>query len=424
MQNQTLKQSGLLIGAQGTSILLSFAFTVMVTRGLNSAGYGLFRYAMTFMALAMTVLQFGWPYSTARLLALESDTRSQKEIVGAAVLLTVISTAIGCVMTLAAYKTAATFGYSLPLLLVWVSPFLYVTLGQGMLNSVCQGLNRIAVLSGQQIMPYILLLPVTAALLMLGRYSLEAAIVCYVAVFTIVLVHGFHRIGLTFENWLARAKAILKENRRTGLPIYIGGVCGVASTQVITLWVAEFVSLSRYGHFALAVTVASPMAVLVSALGTVIFRSSSSSNVLSSRMLRYSFAYGVILLAVYMIATEVLLVRAFGREFGPAVRMAQFLGIRALLVGWGDIFQRFLGAQGLGKRLGAAAVATGTVGVVSAALLLPRWEVYGAIGSAVLTGATYFTVMVALYLMHTSAAKTQAPTVVLDATAPVPPAIL
>jgi O-antigen/teichoic acid export membrane protein len=272
-----------------------------------------------------------------------------------------------------------------------------------MLNSVCQGLNRIAVLSVQQILPYVLLLPITAAQsLVLGRYSVRAAIIGYVAVFTVVIVQGFYRVGVTFHNAVPRAKTILSENRRTGFPIYIGGVCGVASAQLIALWVAQFTNLSRYGHYALAMTVSSPMSVLVSALGTVIFRRSSSSMALSPKVLRYSFAFGIALFCVYLVATEVVLVRAFGREYAPAVRMAQVLGLGALLIGWGDIFQRFLGAHGLGKRLGAAAVATGTIGVSSAALLLPKYDVYGAIVSSVLTGITYFTFMVSLYLVHTS----------------------
>src|SRR5688572_30206956 len=137
--NAAATQTGLLIVMQGCSILLAFALTMLITRTLDVAAYGLFRYAMTFLALAMTLLQFGWPYSASRLLALESDRATQKEIVGACVLMVGISTLIGVLGTTTLFLVAERLGFSPPRVLLWVAPFIYVTLGQYMITSVCQG---------------------------------------------------------------------------------------------------------------------------------------------------------------------------------------------------------------------------------------------------------------------------------------------
>jgi O-antigen/teichoic acid export membrane protein len=193
---------------------------------------------------------------------------------------------------------------------------------------------------------------------------------------------------------------MLKENRRTGFPIYVGGIVGVASAQLVAMWVAEFVDLSRYGQYALAVAVSAPLAALVSSVGTVIFRSSSTQTTLPTNILLYSFGFGLLLGSVYYGATETLLVKAFGNHYSPSVHMAQAMGVGALMIGWGDIFQRFLGAQGQGKALGGAAVLTGTVGIISAAILLPKWDAYGAIVSSVLAAATYLGSMLGLYVRH------------------------
>jgi hypothetical protein len=75
------------------------------------------------------------------------------------------------------------------------------------------------------------------------------------------------------------------------------------------------------------------------------------------------------------------------------------------MIGWGDIFQRFLGAHGRGKALGSAAVLTGSVGIASAAFLVPRWNEYGAIASSILAAATYLGSMLTLYVRHTTARR-------------------
>jgi O-antigen/teichoic acid export membrane protein len=402
LRSRTGRQSGLLIAMQGISILMAFGLTVLIARGLDVEAYGKFRYSMTFLALAMTLLQFGWPYSAARLLALESDRLAQKQVVGACVVLVIISSVIGTVVTILGLLVASAHGYDMPRLPIWVAFFMYVTLGQYMIASICQGLNRISLLSFQQVLPYALLLPVTMVLVfVLDSYSLNAAIVSYAAVFSVVITIGFVRLGLAFTNWSSWLRVIVHENRRTGFPIYVGGVFGVASAQLIAMWVAEFASFSRYGQFALAIVIASPLSVLVSSVGTVIFRSSSTSNVLSKGVLVFSFAFGGSLGLVYLVVVETFLVRVFGSQYGLSVRMAEALGLGALMTGWGDIFQRFLGAKGQGKALCVAAVSTGTVGMVSASILLPKWNVYGAVAASVLTAGTYLGLMLTLYVRHT-----------------------
>lgn len=403
LESPQARQSALLMAAQGLGMLLALAFTILITQGLDVAEYGSFRYALTFMALAMTLLQFGWPYSAARVLALEADPVAQRGIAGACVVLVAASTLTAMVCVALGFHIAEALGYRPPQLLLWVAPFVYVTLGQGMITSMCQGLNRIAVLSFQQVFPYVLLLPATALQVFVFKtYSLSFALATYVAVFSVVIVLGFLRIGVSFSACTAWLRRILAENRRTGFPIYIGGVFGVASVQLVALWVAEFTNPERYGNYALALAVASPLAVLVSSIGTVVFRSSSRTSRLSSAVLSNSLGFGLLLAVCYLIAVETLLVRVLGPEYGPAVRMAQVLGLKSVIVGWGDIFQRFLGAQGLGKRLGMASVATGIIGLVSAAVLLPRLDVYGAIGSSLVTGVIYLACMTALYLRHTA----------------------
>lgn len=387
-------------------MLLAIAFTVLITRGLNVADYGLFRYGMTFLALGMTLLQFGWPYSAARLLALENDRGAQKEIVGACLVLLMISSGVGSVLTLVGIAAAGALGHHLPRILIWVAPFLYVTLAQAMIGSMCQGLNRISLLSFQQVLPYVLLLPITAAQVFGWRYySLEVAVIAYIGVFSVVITVGFVQLGVSFSRCRSWLQAVLGENRRTGFPMYIGGLFGVASAQVIAMWVAEFVDPSRYGQYALALAVSSPLSVLVASVGSVIFRSSSRNNSLSTKTLVFSFAFGGLLGTAYFLATETLLIRLFGSGYDLSVRMAQLMGVGGLMIGWGDIFNRFLGAKGQGAGLCLVAVSTGIVGIVSAAILLPRWNAYGAIASSVLSAATYFGLMIALYWRKTTQLK-------------------
>jgi O-antigen/teichoic acid export membrane protein len=400
----------MLMGAQGVSMVLSFLFTILIAKQLDVATYGTFRYAMTYLALTATVLQFGWPYSAGRLLALASDRVTQARIVGACVALVAGASLFGTLGTVVAFFVAGKLGYELPRILLWVGPFLYVTLGQQMLTNICQGLNRIPLLAAQQVVPYAILLPVTVVqVFLLHSYSLGAAVAGYVAVFSGVIVLGVVRAGVSFDGLRAWTRAIRNENRATGMPIYVGGIFGVASAQLIALWVTQFTTPEQYGHFALALAVSTPLGVMVSSIGTVIFRSSASEASLSRRVLAYSFGFGALLLLAFLVVIQTLLTRVFGSQYGPSVPLAQVMGIGSLMIGWGDIFQRFLGAKGRGTSLGRVAVCTGLIGVTSAAFLLPSRGAAGAALSSVFAAVTYLGLMLVLYSRRRGARGTLNP---------------
>jgi O-antigen/teichoic acid export membrane protein len=381
----------------------SLGLTALIARGLDVADYGSYRYAVTFLVLGMTILQFGLPYSVARLLALEHDQAVQRNIIGVAMVVVVATTALGVFITGCTVLAGRTAGLDLRLLLFWVSPALFVTLGQMMMLSACQGLGRISLIASQQVLPYVILVPVTALQIFVFRYySLTAALVGYAVTFLLVLGIGFRRLGASFVDLRATWPRVRQENRRTGFPIYIGGVFGVASAQFISMWVAEFVQPDNYGQYALALAVSGPLGVLLSSIGTVIFRSSSRLSRLPTDLIVLTAGTCLVLGVVYWVATEWLLTVVFGDKYGPAVWMAQLLGIASLLVGLGDVLQRFLGAHGLGRVLGAASIATGLVGMGTSAVLLPRMATVGAIIASICAAATYVTLLAIVYVQYTA----------------------
>lgn len=381
----------------------SLALTALIARGLDVADYGTYRYAVTFLTLGATLLQVGIPYSIARLLALESDVGAQRTLVGAGLVAVAVTTLVGVVMTAAFVFVAREQHWNVPHLLLWISPALFVTLGQLVVSSACQGLGRIGTLSAQQVLPYVILLPVTAVQIVLLRsYGIEAALAGYVATFLIVLAVGFRHLGFALRGLAPKWSAIRTELARTGFPIYVGGVFGVASAQFVSMWTASFVTGDAYGHYALALAVASPLGVLLSSVGTVIFRSSATWDRLPGSVIASTLGLAGVLLAAFFVATEWLLVPVFGVKYAPAVPVAQALSIGAVAIGCGDVLQRYLGAHGLGRTLGSASVLTGIVGMGTAVALLPTMQTTGAVLSSILGSITYFVTLSALYLSFVS----------------------
>jgi O-antigen/teichoic acid export membrane protein len=401
VQSGAARDSASLVVWQGVSMAGSLGLTALIARGLDVADYGTYRYALTFLTLGATLLQVGIPYSIARLLALESDAQAQRAIIGVGLVAVCATTVLGMLLTVVFVTAARNANWASLELLAWVSPALFITLGQLMVSSACQGMGRIGALATQQVLPYLILLPATALqIFVLDQYSTSAALGGYVLTFTLVLALGFQRLGLGFDGMPAAWRAMRRELALTGFPIYVGGVFGVASAQFVSIWTASFVPDDEYGQYALALAVAAPLGVLLSSIGTVIFRRSTKWRRLPGAVIAMTVSLAAVLLVAFLISTEWFLVPMFGAKFAPAVPLAQWLSLGAIAIGCGDVLQRYLGANGLGRALGVASVLTGVVGSGTAALLLPRLQVTGAVASSILSSLTYFFALTALYMWH------------------------
>jgi len=309
---------------------------------------------------------------------------------------------IGLLLTYGAYYGAKAVGYGgIPAIILLAPWFLYITVLEYAINSFCTGMNRIKLLSSQLALPISLLVVATAIqVYVFKRYGFAEAMVAFILSHTVIVALGIFRIKPSFHSLRDNIVSIWTENRRTGLPIYFGGLVGVASVQVIGLLIPSLLSMADYAQYALAYSISAPLSMVASTLGTVIFRDSASRDRLPRKVLLYSFAGCAFLAIAYVLSIRFFILLLFGQRYLAAAPMAQVMGVGALMVGLGDMINRFLGANGKGRLLMIGAIVTGVTSVVSAYLLLPPFGAMGAAASRGASNLAYLAIMIVLYVVR------------------------
>jgi O-antigen/teichoic acid export membrane protein len=266
------------------------------------------------------------------------------------------------------------------------------------ISNLCTGTNNIRLLSSQLALPVSLVLIFTFIQVYIAKsYGLAQALAAFAVAHTVIIAIGIRRIRPSMKGLKGNVAALFKENRTTGLPIYFGGIIGVASVQLISLMIPALAGMANYAQYALAYSISAPLALVASTLGTVIFRASADSSRLPRKVLLYSFGGCAALAAAYVLTIRPLILLLFGARYLQAAPMAQVMGVGALMVGLGDMLNRYLGANGKGKLLLIGAVVTGVTAIASAALLLPSYGAMGASVSRAAANAAYLISMVILY---------------------------
>jgi O-antigen/teichoic acid export membrane protein len=353
---------------------------------------------MTYLSLGMVLLQFGIPYAISRLLTGAFTSERQIHLVSCGAIYALGTTVTACAVMVSLVILFGDRMAQSKLILVAVTPLLVVTIGQNVLTNICQGLGRIDFIGMLQVSPFLILLPATVLqIYCFESFTLTAAIVGYALAFSTVLLALFGALGVGAKCDINIWRDILSEVKKTGAPIYIGALFGVATVQFVAMWAAEFMDSATYGKYSLALAVSSPLGVMISSIGTVIFRTSATRLKLSNELLTGTFAVTLVLAISYLFITQYGLTIIFGEKYRDAVVIAQVLGIGSLMFGVGDVFHRFLGANGFGKSLGLISIASGLTCIVLAATLMPSWPVGGALWSLVASGIVYLGLLIVFY---------------------------
>lgn len=267
---------------------------------------------------------------------------------------------------------------------------------------ICIGLNDITLLSLRkallQILFILLLLPPIFLNMQIDIIYLYAT---FVIANLIVLGYSIYKIKPIFKIDQKVTNEIITENKKVGIPMYLGSIMSTASNKLVTVVVLGYVTLSVYGEFSSAIMLATPLTLLISSTGNIFYKKFRNENYISYKIQKTLLLVVAVIGLGYVLLIKYVIIILLGQQYVNSIFFAQVLGISCLITGLGDVYNRFLSSKGEGKAIKNAAMTSGLVNIISAVFLLPTYNVYGALVSFVLASITYLSVLYFYYIKFT-----------------------
>lgn len=393
------KQVVVLYASSVIGLLFGVLCSVLNTRSLSPELFGDVRYVQNIISFVSSLLLFGYFISGSRLLALSKDEYYSRRIRGAMVAILLATIFVLSLVMLVLYVISI-FNGKQNLTPLYLSS---VFLGSNVVllnyvNTTAQGDNHIGRLAIARFLPSGVYLIVAFLVYRYFGCSPVLMISLFNGTAVLVLVWIIVSTRPSFHNLRDSLRQLYEENRSYGFNVYLGSLAGVSTSYITGITLGFFCAdNANVGFYTLALSLATPLTMLPSIIGTTYFKSFAKEDKINRKVLTYSVALTSLSLIVFVAAIHFIVEILYDESYSVVAEYASWLAIGTSLHGFGDMINRFLGAHGQGRQIRNAAIICGLVIIFGSFVFVYFWNVNGAILTKNIGSLSYFLAMIVYY---------------------------
>lgn len=393
------KQVVVLYASSIIGMFIGVLNSVINTRSLAPDLYGDVRYVQNIISFVSSLLLFGFFTSGSRLLALSKDEQYSRQIRG--VLCTILAITIAVLMltmTVLHFVSHIQGKDSLSLLYLIAIPCCGNVILLNYVNTTAQGDNHIGRIAAGRLLPSAVYCVLAYFIFRYYGASTGKMLALFNGSAVVILSIIIISTKPSFINLKQSFRILNEENKKYGFNVYLGSLIAVSTGYLAGITLGQFCpDNTNVGFYTLAVTIAMPLAMLPSIIGTTYFKQFASQNRIEKKVMLGSVGLTVASCIVYIIFIKYIVLFLYDESYYCVANYASWIAVGTSMHGLGDMFNRFLGAHGQGKQIRNGAIACGIVLIVGSFVLVYYYQITGAIITKIASSATYLVMMVYYY---------------------------
>lgn len=356
-----------------------FFASIILGRWMEPGEMGRFAFCLSIIVVTSLLFEFGISSAGARVLALAGDRDSERQALGALVLMTLaISVAFSLFIAAAAKPIDLIFGKDVRWLFIATAALAFFQPFQLFIEQSCQGLNQIRRLSVFQLTMsgcYLLALIVLVAT---QRLTAGTALGAYLAGIGVASVWTLTRMQPSFKGASRYVKLTLRETRGYGLNLYLARISGMASSRSDQLAIGYFLSgTAPLGMYAIAQKFSNPIAMMSRSLATTRFRAFARLTRVPARITRWNAA-AVFTASTALVGLGPIVLRFVFPKYSEAAPLLIPFAAMSLFVGLFQPYNVFLASHGRGAELRNIVLISGSATIATLVFAVPRFGIAGA----------------------------------------------
>lgn len=396
--NKNILQIGLLYGATIVSLVFGFVISIFTTRLLGPDKFGDFKFFQIVLNLFSVIFSFGVFNSTARLLAHENNESNIKKIYGTNFLI-VIALGLSGILSIIVFSffQGQLFDNDLNLLFRYFSVLFLFLLLKNSLITIIEGSNSIGLLSLLKVIPSGIFL---ICLFFINSLNLELTASLFYSAMGIGILFIYLKIKPCFADYKSTFQKIQKENKQFGIKVYVGSLYAVSSASLAGLFLSHYLNNKIVGFYSLAMTISLPILMIPSIVGTTFFKKFASATKINNKLLFFTVTISVFSYIIFYFLIEPVVHLFYSKSFYEVINYTRIIAIGYMFHGFGDLFNRFLYAKGMGKLIRNGAIYVGVVNVFGYYFLIQYFGVEGALITKLASSGVYLFFMFLGYIIY------------------------
>ncbi len=393
------KQVILLYGSSVLGLFIGVLNSVLNTRSLEPVLYGDVRYVQNIIAFVSSLLLVGFFTSGSRLLALSKSEEYSRKIRGAmCVILAITVLIVMLTMTCLFFINDAQGKENLSILYLIAIPFCGKVLMLNYVNTTSQGDNHIGRISIARLLPSALYLIIAYFVYKYYGATPGKMLFLFNGSAFLVLFFVIASTKPSFKDIKTSFKLLNEENKTYGFNVYLGSLVAVSTGYISGITLGHFCeNNANVGFYTLAMTLANPLTMLPSIIGTTYFKRFATQNRIERKVLLGSLGITALSCLIFVVFIKYVVMFLYNESYYSVSTYASWLAIGYSVHGLGDMFNRFLGAHGKGKQLRNGAFACGIVQIIGSIVLVYFFRIEGAVITRMTASLVYISMMVYYY---------------------------
>ncbi|MHB8473029.1 MAG: lipopolysaccharide biosynthesis protein [Gammaproteobacteria bacterium] len=397
-QNPKVRQAGGLYAALIASLVLGIVVSVINTRLLGPKAFGDFKFLQTIWTVGVLCITFGFLTTGGILLAEHKTAETERALMGSLLAIAAaISLAFIALAIAASFPLAHLYGDELSERIRRYAGLLFVFPLQIYLQEALRGTNDIHSLSLLNVLPQLAFIPAALAVNHFYGFSLDTALLLYLLSMAATVLFIIFRVKPKFSFVQCGIREVLRHNRAIGWHIYAATLITTSTAYLGQFTLAYFMNTTQVGVFALALTITMPLTMVPNVIATTFFKHFATLNRIPQKVINASTLLSILTLIAFLLAINTLIVLLYTERFIAVVPLAYICAVGSVLHGMGDVFNRFLLANGRTRMLRSNAIHLGVISILGYIFLVAEYGAMGAAYTKLVVDAVYLGTMVTYY---------------------------
>lgn len=379
-------------------LFLGVISSVINTHALLPKDYGDYQFVQNIIAFISGLLLLGYFVSGSRLLAISKDELFSRKLRGVLILILILTNVILMISLMFFYLYSVVTSSSLTFLYLYSIPLCGNIIMASYINTVSQGDNQINRIALARVIPIVLYIILAVPIYHCFKATPELMLFLYNGSAILVLFFVIYSTKPLFKDIISTFKVLHNENKLYGFNVYIGSVFGVSTQYVAGITLGMFgQDNANVGFYTLALTMASPLALLPGIIGTTYFKRFANEPYISNRIFIASLFLAFLSCIIFCAFIDFIVELLYSDSYNSVSTYAKWLSVGMCFHGLGDMLNRFLGAHGQGKQLRNSAFLCGLIIIVGSFTLVRVFHIEGAVYTRVFSSLAYMFILYYYY---------------------------
>jgi O-antigen/teichoic acid export membrane protein len=399
IQNTKVKQIFGLYTSLVLSVFAGIGVSYALTHNLTPEVFGDLKFIQNLCSFLVLFITWGYFYTGTLAVARSKEKTQKHQLIGAITIVTLIMSGIYIIIIFSgSWLQSFVFKNNLGPAFRIFAPFMIVYPFELYCLNILVGDNKIHSLSIFRLVPKLVYL---LTCILWHRYitplSLYSSLGLYLFSLGIFIIYTIYELKPSFKNLKESINIIQMENKGYGLPLFSGSLFSTVSTQLGGISIAYFIDNSHVGFYSLAITATMPLSFIPSTIGTAFFKEFTDMAQIPKKIIYSTVILSFAALIVFIILIKPLIILLYTKEYIAVVPLAYYTAIGATLQGFGDLYNRYISAQGMGTDLRNISLVVGLFNVIGYTTIVYFFGINGAAATRLLAGLVYFALMWVLY---------------------------